>query len=423
MKPRILLVCLPLLLGACTTISKLTDRAEGDRAFIAYFPPPEGDTRLKLAVKDNIDMKGLVTSVGSEHLFKNSPPARRDALCLAIARRRGVHIVGKANLSEFAVASSGINEFFGTPENPFDSWWTKRIPGGSSCGSAVAVASGAADVAFSTDTGGSVRVPAACCGIVGLKTTFGLVPTKGVYPIEPKHLDTVGPMGRDIAGTVQGMDLLQSGFASRYAAATAAKPSAGGIRVGRLKLSGTNSEVDRAIDQALARAGFQVVLLDDTFLAKWQQAKLDGNTIATAGAWISDKQYRFELGIATRTRSAILAGQIAYNIGYRDAVGRKRAWQRTLRNVFTKVDFIALPTLQGLPPVVPPNLKIGLIEIFMLEFQNTVPANYAGNPALALPVPIENSGVPVTSLQLIGPPRSEAQLLNAGRLVEAAVKR
>ena len=78
MKPRILLICLPFLLGACTTISKLTDRAEGDRAFIAYFPPPKGDTRLKLAVKDNIDMQGLVTTAGSEYRLKNSPPARRD---------------------------------------------------------------------------------------------------------------------------------------------------------------------------------------------------------------------------------------------------------------------------------------------------------------------------------------------------------
>ncbi len=422
MKLRVLLISLPLLLGSCSVISSLTDHSKGDRAFIAYFPAPRGDTRLKLAVKDNIDMKGLVTSVGSEHLYKNDPPAKRDAPCLAIARQRGVHIVGKANLSEFAVAPSGINAFFGTPENPLDTWFIKRIPGGSSAGSAVAVATGQADVAFGTDTGGSVRVPAACCGIVGLKTTFGLVPIKGVHPIEPKHLDTVGPLGRDIAATVQGMDLLQAGFASRYASATAAKPTAGGIRIGRLKLNGTNSEVDKAIDQALARAGFQVVLLDDSFREKWVRAKADGNTIAAAGAWISNQQYLGELGVSTRSRSAIIAGQIAYNGGYRAAIARKPAWQRTLRNIFTKVDFIALPTIQGPPPVTPPDLKIGLLEAFMLEFQNTIPANFSGNPALALPVPIENSGVPVTSLQLIGPPRSEAQLLNAGRLVELAVK-
>jgi Asp-tRNA(Asn)/Glu-tRNA(Gln) amidotransferase A subunit family amidase len=91
-----------------------------------------------------------------------------------------------------------------------------------------------ADVAFGTDTAGSVRAPAACCGIVGFKTTYGLISIAGVYPVEPKHLDTVGPMGKDIASTVQGMDLLQTGFAAKYAAAEAAKPSGQTIRVGRL---------------------------------------------------------------------------------------------------------------------------------------------------------------------------------------------
>ena len=139
-------------------------------------------------------------------------------LTLAIARQRYVQIVGKANLSEFAVAPSGFNEYFGTPASPLSSS-RKLLPGGSSCGSAVAVASGMADVAFGTDTAGSIRVPAAWCGVVGLKTTHGLVPIDGVFPIEPEHLDTVGPMGKDIAHTVQGMDLLQDGFAALYAAA------------------------------------------------------------------------------------------------------------------------------------------------------------------------------------------------------------
>ena len=100
----------------------------------------------------------------------------------------------------------------------------------------MALASGMADVAFGTDTAGSIRVPAACCGVVGLKTTYGLIPLEGVYPVEPEHLDTVGPMGKDIDYTVQGMELLQDGFAAKYAAAKAAKPTARSIRVGRLKL-------------------------------------------------------------------------------------------------------------------------------------------------------------------------------------------
>src|SRR5205814_7555327 len=110
------------------------------------------------------------------------------------------------------------------------------------------VANGEADAAFGTYTAGSIRVPAACCGIVGLKTTFGLVSIKGVYPLEPRHLDVVGPMGKDIAHTVEGMDLLQDGFTGRYAAARAAKPTGRSIRVGRLKLKGTDPAIDAAID-------------------------------------------------------------------------------------------------------------------------------------------------------------------------------
>ena len=185
--------------------------------------PDPNRNQLRLAVKDNIDMKGVVTTAGSEIFAKTHKPADKDAPCLAIARRRNVQIVGKTNMTEFAVSPSGMNEYFGTPVNPLK---RNLIPGGSSSGNAVALASGMADVAFGTDTAGSIRVPAACCGIVGLKTTYGLVPIEGVYPVEPKHLDTVGPMGKDIAHTVQGMELLQEGFAAKYAAAKAAKPTA-----------------------------------------------------------------------------------------------------------------------------------------------------------------------------------------------------
>ena len=192
------------LFTGCSLVPRSSSHPSGQNAFIAYWPPPDGSGRLRLAIKDNIDMRGVVTTVGSEHIAKNSRPAKRDAACLAIARQRNVKIVGKTNLSEFAVAPSGLNDHYGTPENPFNRRKT-FIPGGSSAGSAVAVANGLADVAFGTDSAGSVRVPAACCGVVGLKTTFGLVPLAGAFPVEMKHLDTIGPMGKDIAHTVQGM--------------------------------------------------------------------------------------------------------------------------------------------------------------------------------------------------------------------------
>src|SRR6187200_1840483 len=199
------------LLSGCSLLPSFHPRLAGNRAFIAYWPPAESTNQLKLAVKDNIDVKGMVTTAGSGRLARKRVPAEKDAACLAIPRQRYVQIVGKANLSEFALAPSGFNEYFGTPASPLSSS-RKLLPGGSSCGSAVAVASGMADVAFGTDTAGSVRVPAACCGVVGLKTTHGLISLDGIVPSEPEHLDTVGPLAKDIAHTVLGMDLLQNGF-------------------------------------------------------------------------------------------------------------------------------------------------------------------------------------------------------------------
>jgi Asp-tRNA(Asn)/Glu-tRNA(Gln) amidotransferase A subunit family amidase len=410
---------LAILFGGCATSQKRSAAGTHHHSFIDYWPPPKNNRQLCLAVKDNIDIKGVVTSAGSEYVDRTSPPAAHDAECLAIARQRNVRIIGKTNLSEFAVAPSGLNDYFGTPINPYDKPWHHVIPGGSSSGSAVAVANGIADVAFGTDTAGSVRVPAACCGIVGLKTTFGLVSLKGVVPIEPKHLDTVGPMGRDIAHVVLGMDLLEKGFASRYKTAVKAKPTGRQIKIGRLYLSGTDPQLDQAIDNALAQAGFQVVPLDKEFELKWDQAKKDGNVLAAAGAWMSERQYRSKWGVRARTKAAILLGRLVYPFKYRAGLRRLAEWQHTLHRVFERVDLIAVPTLQVVPPRIPAIGKIALLETRVLNLQNTVAVNFAGNPALAVPVPVKHEHFPVTSLQLVGPRFSEAELLNAGRLIEA----
>jgi Asp-tRNA(Asn)/Glu-tRNA(Gln) amidotransferase A subunit family amidase len=449
-----------LLSSGCTLFPKhAANGPSRDHAFIVHWPAPENSQLVRLAIKDNIDMQGVVTTAGSEYLAKNARPATHDAACLAIARRSNVHIVGKVNLSEFAVAPSGINDYFGTPRNPF-SGWRKLIPGGSSCGSAYVVATKKADIAFGTDTAGSIRIPAACCGVVGLKTTFGLVSLEGVFPIEPKHLDTVGPLARNVDGVAEGMSLLQEGFAARYEVAIATQRPAPLIKIGRLTLRGTDRKIDRAVDAALARAGFQVVPLGDAFRTKWEQAHRDGTAVAAAGAWISDRKYAIKSGVSARTKSIIATGGVAYATQYRPALRRRTEWQRTLRDAFEKVDFIAVPTLQTPPPKFPPTLRVDLlkaqlhvsnlqntdalhlalnpleavtfvpatglrllgIDLFeadMLNLQNTVAVNLAGNPALAMPIPLRHGHVPVTSLQLIGPPMSEAELLAAGRLIEA----
>jgi len=172
--------------------------------FITRLPSPPGATGPRLAVKDLIDVEGVVTTAGSRAVAETARPAGRDAACMAGARAAGAVIVGKANLHELAYGGAGINEWFGTPVNPLD---PALLPGGSSSGSAVAVADGEAEVAYGSDTGGSVRIPSAFCGITGLKTTHGRISLDGVWPLAPS-LDTVGPMARDVAGVITGMTLL-----------------------------------------------------------------------------------------------------------------------------------------------------------------------------------------------------------------------
>jgi amidase len=384
--------------------------ATKDRAFIRYWPPPpESGERLRLAVKDLIDVKGVVTTAGSEYLAKNRAPASRDAECLTNARNRNVEIVGKTNLTEFAFGGSGINEYFGTPRNRFNGRH-KLIPGGSSSGSAVAVANGMADVAFGTDTAGSVRVPAACCGILGLKTTFGLVSLQGVFPLSPNNLDTVGPMARDVPHLVEGMDLLEDGFAAKYRRAVAANPSPAEITVGRLYLDGTDPAIDKAIDQVLAAKKFKVIRLGKRFKENWDQADKYGRIVATADAWLNGREYLGKKGVSATTKAGILLGELEYNNNYREAMLVRARWRKTLREVFKRVDFIAVPTLQRMPPKLPFFGRSAMFEALVLDLQNTEPVNLAGNPAIAIPIPLNVKDGSLTSLQLVGPRLSEAEL-------------
>jgi len=415
------LVCICLLAGCSLPPAGGYKSATPDCAFIAYWPEARQKGKTRLAVKDLIDMKGIVTTAGSEFLAKHAPPAKKDAACLAIARQRGVDIVGKTNLTELAVTVSGINQYYGTPKNPV-SRDHNLIPGGSSSGAAVAVAQDDADVSFGTDTAGSIRVPAACCGVFGLKTTRGLVPLDGVYPIAPRLLDTVGPMAKSVPRLVEGMDLLEDGFAGEYRRAVATKPAGKHIRVGRLYLPGTNPEIDRAIDDALHKAGFEIVKISDSFRDQWKQADGDAKTIAATAAWIYDMKFTGESQVRARTKAVALLGHLDYNMrAYRGALQRRMPWTNSLNRVLQQVDFVALPTLQKLPPHVPFLGGTVAFEATVLAIQNTAAVNFAGNPAIAIPVPIQSRISPVTSLQLIGPRYGEAALCNAARIVDSAV--
>jgi amidase len=169
-----------------------------------------GGQGLTVAIKDTLDVAGWPTRCGSRALELASP-AEKHATVVQALLDGGWQVIGKTVLHELAFGVTGINEWAGTPINPQA---PERIPGGSSSGSAVIVAQGAADVALGTDTGGSVRMPAACCGVFGLKPTFGRLSREGVHPAS-SSLDCVGPMARDLDTLVTAMSAMDCTFVAQ----------------------------------------------------------------------------------------------------------------------------------------------------------------------------------------------------------------
>lgn len=367
-------------------------------------PLSDGDRGLRVAVKDLIDMEGVPTTAGCRAVAERAEAATADAACLAGIRDAvaagEARIVGKTNLHELADGITGINPWFGTPVNPFDA---ALVPGGSSSGSAAAVGAGDADVALGTDTGGSVRIPAACCGITGLKTTWGRVSLQGVWPLAIS-LDTVGPMARDVAGVASGMALLEPGFRP---AASFDGP------VGRLRLPlPVDPAVDASLDAALSAAGLDVVPID---LPGWQDAARAG--LAILGCEALDAH-----GELVGDHPAEVGADVRDNFGHaarvghqqlRDALSLRDRWRRSLDAVFDQVGALALPVMGGPPPAVGPDAAAAMTVAW------TLPVNLAGVPALALPV-APAGGSPV-SLQLVGREGAEEQLCALGALIEAAL--
>jgi amidase len=365
--------------------------------WILELDPPAGDGP-RLAVKDAIDVEGVPTTVGCAAIADVAEPAAADADCVATARAAGARIVGKANLHELCFGTHGGNPWFGDPVNPLD---PGRLVGGSSSGSAVAVAAGEADVALGTDTGGSVRLPAACCGIAGLKTTFGRISTRGVWPLS-WSLDTVGPLARDVAGIVEGMTLLEPGFSVDGVAA--------GAVVGRLRLPGNDAALDDAVDAALRRAELEVV---DIELPGWNGAGMPFGVLILHEAWESDRAVyeRAPDRISDEIRARLELGRGVDPAQVPVAAEAQRAWAAEVAELFGRVDVVAMPTLLGEPPRLGPD---GVVNSLVY------PWNVAGNPALALPIPVEGWTLP-GSLQLVGPHGGEERLCVTGSIVETAV--
>ena len=354
---------------------------------------------VRLAVKDLIDMAGEPTTAGCRAVAARAVPAPHDAACLAGARAAGARIVGRTNLHELALGVTGVNQWYGTPVNPLD---PGRVPGGSSSGSAVAVATDEADVAYGSDTGGSVRIPAACCGIAGLKTTWGRISLDGVWPLAPSF-DTIGPMARTVAGLVTGMELLEPGFRV---------PALDGtdLVIGRLSVE-ADPAITAALDRAIGLAGWES---RDLVLPGWDDATVQAGLLLVVEGWASDSWLvqRDPEGISDGVRERLELGAAFDEKTVATAWGVQRAWKRALEKTLADVDFLITPTLSIFAPLLDDGDDL-------LVSRCTLPVNLAGVPALSLPVP---TGGPLpASLQLIGPAGSEERLLAAGALLEQAV--
>ena len=358
-------------------------------------------TGPRIAVKDLIDVRGVPTTAGCQAVAQTAQPARADAACLAGARAADAAIVGKANLHELAFGASGTNPWFGTPVNPLD---RRLVPGGSSSGSAVAVADGDADYGYGTDTGGSVRIPAAFCGLAGLKTTHGRISLAGVWPLAPS-LDTVGPIALNVAGLAAAMALLEPGFRPGTAPAT---------RLGRLRGTGeqTDPRIDAAVDAALARSGLKIVEVE---LPDWPAALapcyriLGAEAAAVNAALMADPARSDKIG--ADVRALLDQGADVTPEQVQAARDYQVRWQAAWTALLGSVDAVVLPTV----PIFPPPLTEAAGQPYT---GLTAPVNFAGLPALALPVPAAHE-LPA-SMQVVGAHGGEEALLATGALLEEA---
>ncbi|WP_280536221.1 Asp-tRNA(Asn)/Glu-tRNA(Gln) amidotransferase subunit GatA [Halopenitus sp. POP-27] len=398
-----------------------------------------------VAVKDNISTAGVETTCGSRMLEGYVPPY--DATVVERLTDAGATIVGKANMDEFGMGTTTETSQFGPTRNPVD---PDRVPGGSSGGSAAAVAAGEADLALGTDTGGSVRCPAAFCGVVGIKPTYGLVSRYGLIAYA-NSLEQIGP----IAGTVEDaaalLDVIagpdphdattrEAGADANYAAA--ADGDVDGMTIGVVPElfegahEGVVETVRSAIDDLEAQGAetvevslpsvehaVQAYYVIATSEASSNLARFDGvrygHSAGHDGNWNETFAETRSEGFGEEVKRRILLGTYALSAGYHDKYYKKaqdaRAWVRSdFDDAFADVDVIASPTM----PVLPFELGEGIDDpmTMYLADANTTPVNLANLPAISVPAGTAE-GLPV-GLQLIGPQFGEETIVRAASAVE-----
>jgi aspartyl-tRNA(Asn)/glutamyl-tRNA(Gln) amidotransferase subunit A len=355
--------------------------------------PAEGK---RLAVKDLFDTAGLTTTYGSIVYAEHVPD--RSAEAVTQLEAAGYANVGKTNLHEFAYGITSVNQHFGTVPNPR---YPGRMAGGSSGGSAAAVAAGLADYALGTDSGGSIRIPAACCGIVGFKPSYGLVSLDGVFPLAPSF-DHVGPMAGSVEACEEMLQVLADGF----------EP----LRLDSLEdLAVGIAWLDRA--DPLVRAGVREAteLFPRRREIDFPLAERIGAVFMREAADVHrDLFAEFADSYGDNVRTKIERCLTVTDGEYEAALRAREEIAERAEEAIDGLDLVLAPTLA----FVAPKLPVDDLEIRADTIRLTIPFNSLGWPTLALPCGPAEDGLPA-SLQIAGRPGSDALVLAAGKLVEA----
>ena len=361
---------------------------------------------VPIALKDLIDQANRTTTAGSA-FYRNTPT--RGAVCVNAIEAAGGVIVGRTGLHEFAFGFSSENPHWGAVRNPWD---TNTSTGGSSGGSAAAVAAGITPIAIGTDTGGSVRVPAALCGTYALKVTHGRISLDGVFPLVPS-LDTVGPL----ANSMRNLELAYTVMSNDESEAGSDIPSRIGIPQPWVDNSPTDDDIVGAFASALdslTGLGFEVhpIAMPDVGPSVMIAHSIAPEVTAIHRAFL-ERGETYGPDVMTRLEEAANTNE--------EETRQARDWQAMIRNrfsdAFATVDLLVTPTVPVRRKLIGNELIGDLPYRTVLSYFSAV-VNHSLHPAIALP--LANSGIPPASLQVIGPLNSESSLLAFGRSLEKA---
>ncbi len=357
---------------------------------------------VPISVKDLILTRGMPTTAGSK-TFGPGLKSRRDAPVIALLRRAGAIIIGKTNLHEVALGVTSVNEHFGPVRNP---WAPDRVAGGSSGGSSVAVAAALGYGSIGTDTRGSIRIPAACCGVVGLKPTYGLVSVDDVIPLSPS-LDHVGPITRSVedAAVLLGALVRRRNASERYLKAVDT-PSAR-LRVGlsEFHLRDLDGAVGKSVQEAIEELRRQGHVLSHVSMPELE-GSLAASGVITGTEAVEYHDTRLKEhpeGFGPNVRSRLEKGYAWSGVDYVRAQAKRREVTAAYEGVFRSVDCLVGATLPAVAPkIVDQQVYIDGVAVNTVEafVRFNAPQNMAGLPALSIPCGRSPAGLPI-GLQLI----------------------